>query len=185
MDFRAAPQPSELTWLAPRGGPTARSKTAAATYNGKKILVQTPECATRMFVDMSSRTLYLQLPGDSDIHADFAQWIQSYEDFAASKFEGVEVSPSVRNGSLRLMVWDDTQWFDDSGTFLKDPPKALDKCTCILEFGGAWVSPGKWGLKFRATQIRAASGGGGGGSGSGSGSGNGGGPKKEYAFLDD
>jgi len=150
MDFRLAPSAPELTWLAPRG--FGKTKTAAATYNGKKIVVQTPPCPTRMFKDAGSKTLYMRLD-ESEVHREFAAWIESYEAHAAPLHE-VEMSPSLRNGSFRLMVWDDAQWFDAAGTFLKDPPAVVEKCTCIMEFGGCWVSASKWGLKWRVTQVQ-------------------------------
>ena len=154
MDFRAAPLPAEFTWLAPRGGPTAKSKTAAATFGGKKIQVQTPECATRLFADASSKTLYLDLPDASDVHREFAAFVQAFEDYAAVKFPEVECSPSLRNGSLRLVAWDDVQWFDAQGAFLKDSPKVVQKCACVLEFAGCWVSAARWGLKWRVVQVQ-------------------------------
>lgn len=152
MDFRAI-SPSELTWLPARG--MGKTKTAVATLHGKKITIQTPTCPTRMFTDAGSRTLYLKLD-DSEVHRHFATWIEALE-AAAPDMNDYEKSPSLRNGSLRLMVWDDAQWFDASGAFLKDPPKAVGKCTCVLEFGGCWISTGaRWGLKFRVSQIQVA-----------------------------
>ena len=171
MDFRIAPQPSELAWLSPRGPPNAKTRTAAATFQGKKVIVQTPPCTTRLFKD-NNVTLYLDLPSDESPHAEFAAWIESYEAFAAEHVQTGDATPSagVRNGSLRLMVWDDAQYFDADGTFLKEAPSAISKCVCVMEFGGLWVTERSWGLKWRVTQVQvlesapqATSGGGGGG----------------------
>lgn len=152
MDFRTAPQPSELTWVGPRG--FGKTKTAGATYGGRKLLIQTPICATRMFKDPQSMTLYLSLT--DDIQKQFGDFVQSYETYAAGlpHAADIELSSCLRNGSFRLTVWNDAQWFDASGVYLKEPPSAIHSCAAILEFQGCWVSGTKWGLKWKATQIK-------------------------------
>lgn len=171
MDFRIAPQPAEFAWLSPRGPPNARTRTAAATFQGKKVVVQTPPCTTRLFKD-NNTTLYLDLPSDESPHAEFAAWIESFETYASQNVSTGDAAPSpaVRNGSLRLMLWESCQFFDADGTFLKEAPSAISKCVCVLEFGGLWVTDRSWGLKLNVTQVqvlasepRATSGGGGGG----------------------
>lgn len=156
MDFRLAPKPSELTWLPPRGIPQ-KTRTAAATFQGKKLLVQTPECPVRVFRNQGSVTVYLDLT-HSEVASDFAIWVESYEDFAAAVHvdcPAAAKSPSIRNGSLRLMIWEDAQWFDGCGVYLKHPPDGpLATASCILEFQGCWVGADKWGLKLRVTQIQ-------------------------------
>ena len=155
MDFRVAPQPNELTWLAPRGGPNAKTKTGAATFQGKKIVIQSPECATRMFKDTNSTTLYLELD-QSEIHQQFATWIESYESFVETNVQLGQAakSTSLRNGALRMMIWDNVEWFDASGTFLKEAPEVVKRCACAMEFLGCWVSDRSWGLKWRVSQIQ-------------------------------
>lgn len=152
MDFRQAPCPSELSWLSPTG--FGKTKTAAATYGGKKIVLQTPQCKTRMFKDPRSTTLYLSLSGS--LHQDFEGFIESYEKYAAGlpHAENIEVSSCLRNGSLRLTAWDDVQWFDTDGIFLKEAPKSIDSCVCTVEFGGCWVTEQKWGLRWSIKHIR-------------------------------
>lgn len=149
MDYRVAPQPSELAWLPPRG--FGKTQTVAAMYAGKRIAIQTPVVSTRVYRDPRSVTLYLAV---DDV---FASFIQSYEDHAASLpyVAAVERSPAIRNGNLRVTVWEnEAQWFDVDGTFLAQPPAVVRKCACVLEFGGCWISNEKWGLKWRVTQIR-------------------------------
>lgn len=152
MDFRVAPGPSELTWSAPTG--FGKTKTAGATFGGKKIMVQTPAFKARMFKDPRSTTLYLSLAGD--IGEAFSTFVESYESFASTKLEG-ELSSCLRNGSFRVTAWDDVQWFDAAGVFLKESPTSLDAVVVAMEFGGCWVSNGKWGLKWRVQQIKAVS----------------------------
>ena len=152
MDFRLAPKPTELAWLAPRG--FGKTKTAAATSGGKKFVIQTPVCGVRMFKDQRSTTLYLSV--NDDVRQEFAEFLKAYEEYAAGlpHAAGIELSSCIRNTSVRLMVWDDAQWFDQGGNFLKDPPTSIDACACILEFGGCWISADKWGLKWRVTQVQ-------------------------------
>lgn len=157
MDFRLAPNPCELSWQPPRGIP-AKTRTAAATFQGKKLVVQTPECPVRLFRNQGSVTLYLDLTS-SEIAKEFGAWVESCEHAASTVLEEwcpVDAkSPSVRNGSLRLMIWEDAQWFDGAGVYLKEPPDGpIATASCILELQGCWVGTGKWGLKLRATQIQ-------------------------------
>jgi hypothetical protein len=154
MDFRQAPHPGELSWLPPTG--FGKTKTAAATYGGKKIVIQTPVCRTRMFKDPRSTTLYLSLSGGNHVHEEFEHFIESLEKHAASlpHAEHLELSSCLRNGSMRLTAWDDVQWFDHDGMYLKEAPKSIDSCACTVEFGGCWVTDQKWGLRWSIKQIR-------------------------------
>lgn len=106
-----------------------------------------------MFRDPRSTTLYLSLEGD--IGTAFSAFMTSYETYVAEKFEYGELSTCLRNGSFRVTAWDDVQWFDEAGAFLKDPPASVDGVACVLEFGGCWVGAAKWGLKWRVQQIQA------------------------------
>jgi hypothetical protein len=156
MDFRVAPKPAEFAWHAPRGG-VGKTKTCGATYLGKKIVVQTPSCAARMFKDPRSTALYLSLT--DDVQREFGDFVKSYEDHAAKELVGTlaekELSGCLRNngGSFRVTAWDDVQWFDHKGTFLKEPPTSVNSIVCVMEFGGVWVTDAKWGLKWRVSQI--------------------------------
>ena len=152
MDFRQAPRSSELSWVSPKG--FGKTKTAAATYGGKKIVIQTPPCKTRMFKDPRSTTLYLSLSGN--VGEDFREFVESYEKYATGlpHAENIELSSCLRNGSLRLTAWDDVQWFDTDGTFLKEAPKSIESCMCTVEFGGCWVTETKWGLRWSIKHIR-------------------------------
>ena len=159
MDFRVAPKPTEFAWQAPRGG-VGKTKTCGATYLGKKIVVQTPLCAARMFKDPRSTSLYLTLT--DDLQREFGDFVKLYEDHAAKELVGTltdkELSGCLRNngGSFRVTAWDDVQWFDQKGTFLKEAPTSVDSIVCVMEFGGVWVTDTKWGLKWRVSQIMTA-----------------------------
>lgn len=152
MDFRTAPSPADLTWQGPRGA--GKTKTCLATFQGKKFVIQTPACRARMFKDPRSTTLYLSLT--DDLQQKFGEFVAAYETFAAKHqtFEPtVELSSCVRNGSFRVVAWDDVQWFDEQGVYLKEAPKSLDSVVCVVEFGGLWVTDTKWGLKWSVKQI--------------------------------
>jgi hypothetical protein len=172
MDFRVAPLPSELTWSAPVG--FGKTKTAGATFGGKKIVVQTPPFKARMFKDPRSTTLYLSLAGGTG--PAFAKFVESYETFVSENLGLGEPSSCLRNGSFRVTAWDDAQWFDCDRTYMKEPPTSLDVVIVSMEFGGCWISGGKWGLKWRIRQIKLAP--------SNDGPSNDG-PSNGYAFVDD
>ena len=108
-----------------------------------------------MFKDTSSTTLYLELD-QSEIHQQFATWIESYESFVETNVQvgAASKSASLRNGSLRLMIWDNVEWFDASGAFLKEAPGVVKRCACAMEFLGCWVTDRSWGLKWRVSQIQ-------------------------------
>ena len=160
MDFRQAPAPETLAWQPPRGA--GKTKTATATFAGKKIVVQTPECAARAFKNAGSTTLYLALDrSNNDVHAAFATWIETLESYALAThrdaFANLAMSTSVRdNGSFRLMVWDDAQWFHQNAFFKDGVPEiaAGQGATCIVEFCGCWSTDATWGLKWRVTQVQ-------------------------------
>lgn len=148
MDFRTAPAPTDLVWQGPRGA--GKTKTCPATFQGKKFVIQTPLCKTRMFKDPRSTTLYLSLI--DDLQQKFGEFIDVYEKHAA-QHQTVELSSCLRNGSFRVTAWDDVQWFDDKGTYLKDTPTSVDSVVCVMEFGGVWVTETKWGLKWSVKQL--------------------------------
>jgi hypothetical protein len=110
-----------------------------------------------MFRDGHSTTVYLRLRGP--LGEAFANFVDSFERYASTEFEFGEVSSCLRNGSLRISVWDDAQWFDEAETHVPDPETlmGMTAAACLLEFGGCWITgAGRWGLKWRAMQIRAA-----------------------------
>lgn len=156
MNFQVAPQPHELTWTAPKGN--GKTKTASATFGGRRLTIQVPPSHTRVFREQSSTTLYLLL--DSPLHNKFQTFLQGLESHA-SQFPHAtdrDLSSCIRqrpgeHPSFRLNVWE-TQWFDQAGVFLKDPPLSFDACSCILEFNGCWVGESSWGLKWKAIQIK-------------------------------
>lgn len=160
MDFRQAPAPETLAWQPPRGA--GKTKTATATFAGKKIVVQTPECAARAFKNAGSTTLYLALDRSNDVHAAFATWIETLESYALTThrdaFANLAMSTSVRdNGSFRLMVWDDAQWFDQGAFFKDGAPETIaagQGASCIVEFVGCWSTDATWGLKWRVVQVQ-------------------------------
>lgn len=156
MNFTLAPKPSELSWGAPRGN--GKTQTASATFGGRRLSIQTPPCATRMFREASSTTLYMVL--DTQVHRSFRAFVERLEAYAADLpfARDLAMSSSIRerpgeHPSFRLNVWE-TQWFDEGGTFLKEPPMRIDGCSCILEFQGCWVGQTSWGLKWRVQQVR-------------------------------
>ena len=152
-----APAPSVLTWSKPTG--MGKTKTAGATFQGRKIAVQTPTFPAKIYRDdhAGSTTLYLRLEGE--LGDAFSEFLDSYERHA-SEFELGERSSCLRNGSFRISIWDDAQWFDEDGTHVPDSRTltGTSAAACILEFGGCWITAaGRWGLKWRAMQILCAS----------------------------
>lgn len=155
MDFRVAPTASELTWAPPRGT-AGKTKTAAATYDGKRLRIQTPQCVAKLYKNTNGMALSIS-PGGDDIGRQFVEFLESYERVVASKAFAPEVSKTVYNGAIRLMCWDDTQWFDDAGTFLREAPDSVGSVICVLEFVGCWATAQRWGLKWRVVQVKVCS----------------------------
>jgi len=156
MNFKLAPAPRELTWSAPRGN--GKTQTASVTFGGRRLSIQTPPCTTRMFREASSTTLYMGL--DTPIHREFQAFVERLESFASDLpfAQHLSLSSCIKerpggNPSFRLNVWE-TQWFDESGRYLKEPPMRVNGCTCILEFQGCWVGQTSWGLKWKVQQVR-------------------------------
>jgi hypothetical protein len=156
MNFQLAPKPHEFTWTPPKGN--GKTKTAAATFGGRRISIQVPPSHTRFFREQSSTTLYFVL--DSDIHKKFQTFIENLESHASDFPHATnrELSSCIRqrpgeHPSFRLNIWE-TQWFDQSGGYMKDPPMTVEGCSCILEFNGCWVGESSWGLRWKAVQIQ-------------------------------
>lgn len=154
MDFRKAPHPSLLTWTPPTGN--GKSKTVHATYQGRKLLFQTPRCRCRIFRDAST-SLYLYFD-DTELQAEFKAFVEDMETYASQMMDRfdvhVECSSCIRQGrSMRLNIWENTDWFDRNGMKISsDVP--LDGCSCLIELKGCWVSSRSWGLKWNVLQIK-------------------------------
>lgn len=151
MDCRLAPHPSLLTWTPPTG---ARSKAVYATFQGRKLRLQTPLCRCRLFRDSATASLYLYAD-DIEAHNDFWAYVQSLEEYCLQlvSLRHLEMSSCIRNGtSIRLNVWESTEWFDDEGKVSDDAD--VEACRCLLELTGCWISPQKWGLKWKVVQIK-------------------------------
>lgn len=167
MHISQLPKASEYHWTSPQG--RGKTKTASATYLGKRITFQVPPCRCRLFSDNGSHTLYLSL--EQEIHVAFQRIIEAYEaympevlgcDIEYDILPSIRVSEGGYSGrsftSFRLPVWE-TQWFNESGGYLRDAPSPseIGVCSCMLEFQGIWMSsssPPKTGLKFRCIQVK-------------------------------
>lgn len=147
-----APHPSLMTWTPPTG---ARSKSIFATFQGRKVRIQTPPCRCRIFRDSGSASLYIYSDGHP-VQDEFWAYVRSLEGYCASlkDVHHLEASSCIRNEtSIRLNVWESTDWFDADGRYVQSP-ESVQCCSCILEFAGCWISTTqKWGLKWKVTQI--------------------------------
>jgi hypothetical protein len=155
MDFRLAPDPRVMTWAPPSGGARS-SKSVFATFQGRKLRIQTPKCRCRMFRDGATSSLYLY-SDDHEVQQDFLKYVTALEDYCSSLtyLRNCELSSCVRNEtSVRLNVWESTEWFDLEGLHVPSP-ESLNACSCILEFTGCWLSAGqKFGLKWKVVQVK-------------------------------
>lgn len=153
MDFRLAPDPRVMTWAPPTG---TRSKSVFATFQGRKLRIQTPKCRCRLFRDSATASLYLYSDGH-EVQDDFLMYVKGLEDYCSSLafLRDSELSSCIRNErSIRLNVWESTEWFDLEGVHVQSP-ETINGCSCILEFTGCWLSTGqKWGLKWKVMQIK-------------------------------
>lgn len=154
MNFQVFPQPSEFVWSSPKGN--GKTQTASAIREGRRLSLQVPACRTRMFRETASTTLYLCL--DTPIQKDFGAFVKRYEDYISTMEFARERTLSscikdTQNTSFRLPVWE-TQWFDQTGTYLKEAPAQVHGCSALLEFQGCWVNATHYGLKFKVVQIR-------------------------------
>lgn len=148
-----APDPRVMTWTSPTG---TKSKSIFATFQGRKLRIQTPACRCRLFRDSSTASLYLYADPTS-LHESFWSYVSSLETFCSAipHMKDLEASSCIRNEtSIRLNVWESTEWFDMQGVHVQSP-ETLAACSCILEFTGCWLSAtGKWGLKWKVVQIK-------------------------------
>ena len=153
-----APDPLTLTWTSPRGGPTAKSRTASATTSsGARVRVQTPPMAVQVYKNAGSTTLILT-PSGSDTDGEFVRFVAAYDAAAAAQtaeWTGVLAARPTMGQGMRLMAWDDAQFFDADGVFCNEPPPDMRACSCLLEFGGVWLNGVSWGAKWRVVQVRA------------------------------
>ena len=159
MHIAKLPEPDKYLWSNPRGN--GKTKTAAATYAGKRIRFQLPPCRCRLFDNQGSHTLYLTL--ENTVQKQFEERILEYETYAATVVSALagdgplRLLSSIRSGHVsdfRLSVWE-TEWFDETGTYTSEAPTEMVACSCILEFQGVWIGSDTYGLKFRPVQIRA------------------------------
>jgi hypothetical protein len=149
MDFRFAPPASEIRFALPTRKSSGKTQTASSNV---RVSIQTPPCSARLFKDTASSSLYISPEQLSD---EMWYYFSSYEAQLDDIKEDREVASCMRNGSIRLGIFEDTQWFDVDGTFLGTaPPSEVARCACILEFGGAWMTEAKCGLRWRVSQVR-------------------------------
>lgn len=157
MHISRLPPADRFIWTSPTGN--GKTKTVSATYLGKRVKFQLPPCRCRLFTNQGSHTVYITL--ENEIQSEFRRLVEEYEAYVVSLVNpdgGLELSSSIKSSeqytSFRLTVWE-AQWFDESGSFLRDAPGSMTVCSCILEFQGAWVGSTSFGLKFKALQIKA------------------------------
>lgn len=174
MDFRKVLDPTLLRWAMPRASKTATRTAAATIERGRRLVFQTPTCHTKAFKNQTSMTLFMTLvPRVNEVHEHFVSWIQRLEAFVEETYaprwfhDGRAPACTsclrprgVDEQSLRLMVFDDIQWFGCAGDYLRDPPPAesIQSTAAVVEIAGAWITDSSWGIKLRVVQIRDATG---------------------------
>ncbi len=154
MDFRLI-KAADIVWsLTSRGQPMAR------TAAGAKVVVQTPLCPCRVVAPGGGMyRVHLALRPDLAVHSAFCEWLCDVEDGAGDSaalaaWRGARSkSVAVYNNSLRVMAFSDTPTFDASGRLSAELLTA-GGCTCILELQGGWSTDARWGVRWKAVQIK-------------------------------
>jgi hypothetical protein len=154
MDFRSV-TPSSVSWqIGRRGFPVARGPGNAV------VRVQTPPFACTVGALGSGMfRIDLALHPRVDVHQDFGRWVGDLEAAAAEAPAvagwkcGRTAATCVYRGSMRLMAFSDTPTFDREGRLAAGLLDAAG-CECILELQGAWGTDGRWGLRWKISQLK-------------------------------
>lgn len=151
MDYRNLSL-DRLTWVAGK-----------AWYGGAgKLVFQTPPAACKInpLPKFGPHAHSLGLTFGSEKFQTFIQSVQHTAELQERTVRGLEVAPSMSwSGSMWLSSFGDTKWFDEGGHHVETPVSGMNRCACVLQLTGVWLSHanGTWGLKWRVLECKALS----------------------------
>lgn len=125
------------------------------TPNGGKFHAVEPTAfqipTARAIYDSGRLTLYFD--SSNPLHDEFTTFIGSLEnEFCRGGITAKAKSSLVYNNSVRMTVFDNAQWFDETGEHAKYPPDIV-ACAVLAEFQGFWETADRWGVRLKVLQV--------------------------------